>query len=239
MSGSPLVELEQVTFAYEGAGEPSLVDVDLRLEARDFLGILGPNGGGKTTLLNVVLGFLKPQQGTVRVFGEVPARVRHRVGYVPQYAQIDATVPADALDVVLMGRLHRSSWGPRFRRRDVDAAMEALHQTRMDGHARRPIATLSGGQRQRVMIARAIAADVELLLLDEPTAGVDLHREREVLELLDRLNERMPIMMVSHDLSLVSSHLKRAACVNRGLRIYPAGEITSEIIEAMYHGAEG
>ena len=236
LATDPIAEIDRVTFSYEPAAGPVLDDVSLRIEAKDFLGVIGPNGGGKTTLLKLLLGQLEPQRGTVRVFDREPARVQHRVGYVPQHAAIDSDVPATALDIVLMGRLRLSSWGPRFGRAHVDAAREALKMTATDDLARRPIAELSGGQRQRVLIARALAADAELLLLDEPTQGVDLHREREVLELLECLNESMPIVMVSHDVHMVSAHLKGAVCVNRTLERYEASEISPEVIERMYHG---
>ncbi len=230
-------ELDRVTFSYQGAAAPALEDASLRIEARDFLGVIGPNGGGKTTLLKILLGLLEPQKGTVEVFGKPPARVRQRIGYVPQHASIDPSVPATALDVVLMGRLRLSSWGPTFGRAHSGAAEDALALTGTLDLAQRPIAELSGGQRQRVLIARALAAEAELLLLDEPTQGVDLHREREVLELLERLNATMPIVMVSHDVHLVAAHLKTAVCVNRTLERYPAGEVSPEIIEQMYHGS--
>jgi zinc transport system ATP-binding protein len=234
--GGPAAELDRVTFSYAGAARPALEDVSLAIGRQDFLGVIGPNGGGKTTLLKLLLGLLEPRKGTVRVFGQPPARVSERVGYVPQHASIDPSVPATALDVVLMGRLRLSSWGPAFGRAHTDAALEALRLTGTRDLAQRPIAELSGGQRQRVLIARALAAEAELLLLDEPTQGVDLHREREVLDLLERLNERMPIVMVSHDVHLVGAHLKSAVCVNRTLERYPAGEVSPEIIERMYHG---
>lgn len=230
-------ELDRVTFSYQGAAAPALEDASLRIEADDFLGVIGPNGGGKTTLLKILLGLLEPQKGSVKVFGKPPAKVRERIGYVPQHASIDPSVPATALDVVLMGRLRLSSWGATFGRVHTSAAEEALALTGTLDLAQRPIAELSGGQRQRVLIARALAAEAELLLLDEPTQGVDLHREREVLELLERLNATMPIVMVSHDVHLVAAHLKTAVCVNRTLERYPAGEVSPEIIEQMYHGA--
>ncbi len=233
----PVAELDHVTFSYPAAETgPALEDASLRIERRDFLGVIGPNGGGKTTLLKILLGLLEPQQGTVKVFDKPPAKVRQRIGYVPQHASIDPSVPATALDVVLMGRLRLSSWGATFGRAHVTAAEDALRLTGPLELAGRPIAELSGGQRQRVLIARALAAEAELLLLDEPTQGVDLHREREVLELLERLNATMPIIMVSHDVHLVAAHLKAAVCVNRTLERYAAAEVSPEIIEHMYHG---
>ncbi len=235
-SGAAAVaELAGVSFRYPG-GPPVLEDVDLTITAGDFLGIVGPNGGGKTTLLKLLLGLLKPRRGTVRVFGRRPSAVRHRIGYVPQHAGIDPTVPANALDVVLMGRLHGASWGPRFAAADVEAALAALARTGTAELARRPIAAMSGGQRQRVLIARALAADAELLLLDEPTTGVDLHMEREVVELLERLNETLPIVMVSHDVALVSAVLGRVACVNRRLSLHAARELSPDGLAELYDG---
>jgi zinc transport system ATP-binding protein len=235
----PIVDIHQVSFGYppDPEAEPVLVDVSLEVAPRDFLGIIGPNGGGKTTLLKMILGLLKPQRGTVTVLGQPPERVRHRIGYVPQHARIDSSVPANVLDVVLTGRLSHSSWGFRYGRDDVESAWEALRRTETEDLARRRIGTLSGGQRQRVLIARALASDTELLLLlDEPTAGVDVHVERNLTDLLHRLNERLPIVIVSHDISFVSTHLKRVACLNRRLTCHAADEISQTVISEMYHG---
>ncbi len=233
----PVVELKGVTFGYppEQAIQPVLEDVSLRIEPNEFLGIIGPNGGGKTTLLRIILGLLAPQAGSVAVFGRPPAEVRARIGYVPQHARIDPRVPATVLDVVLTGRLGRSSWGFRYGRRQAEIARQALAQMEMEAFADRTIGTLSGGQRQRVLIARALAADAQLLLLDEPTAGVDPHMERGLTDLLHRLNERLPIVIVSHDVSFVSAHLKRVACLNRRLTCHAAGEISWEAISQLYH----
>ncbi len=164
--------------------------------------------------------------------------MRQRIGYVPQISSIDLEVPAEVLDIVLTGRLARSSWGPSFGSRHKAAAHHALEQTRTANLARRRFGELSGGQRQRVLIARALAAEAELLLLDEPTTGVDIHRERELLDLLHRLNETLPIVLVSHDVTLVSSHLKRAAWVNRSVDIFPARQLSPEAIEVLYHGED-
>jgi zinc transport system ATP-binding protein len=237
MATDAVATLQGVSFRYP-ASPPVLQGVDLEVGALDFVGLVGPNGGGKTTLLKVLLGLLVPQSGTVRVLGQAPATVSARIGYVPQHAHIDLQVPAEVLDVVLMGRLSRSSWGPRFARKHVDAALRALEMTDTVDLSRRRFGELSGGQRQRILIARALAAEAELLLLDEPTTGVDIHRERELLDLLRRLNERLPIILVSHDVTLVSSHLKRAAWVNRRVVSYPASELSPEVIESLYHGAE-
>ena len=209
--------------------------VSLSVEPEDFVGLIGPNGGGKTTLLKVLLGLVEPQRGRVRVFGQPPAAVRDRIGYVPQHARIDPTVPAHVLDLVLTGRLSRSSWGPLFGRPHVDAAWHALEQTGTADLARRPIGQLSGGQLQRVLVARALAGEAELLLLDEPTSGVDVHMEQTLIDLLHELNRKIPIVMVSHDVSFVSRHLKRVACLNRRLVIHAAQEVTHATISQTYH----
>lgn len=237
-SSFPVVELSHVSFGYPPAGLDARVldDVSLRIEPDDLLGIIGPNGGGKTTLLKIILGLIRPQKGDVRVLGEPPSRTRHLVGYVPQHARIDESVPASVLDVVLTGRLSHSRWGWRYRRRDDEAAMAALEQTSTADLAHRQFGDLSGGQRQRVLIARALVSDARLLLLDEPTAGVDTHMEASLFELLETLNERLPVVMVSHDVSFVSSRLKRVACLNKQITVHPASEITQEIIGQMYHG---
>lgn len=237
MNPDPAARLRGVTFRYPSS-DNVLEAVDLEVESRDFLGLVGPNGGGKTTLLRVLLGLLEPQDGSVSVFGRPPREVRSRIGYVPQHSSIDLGVPAEVLDVVLMGRLSDSSWGPRFGPSHHEAASRALAQTGTEDLAGRRFGELSGGQRQRILIARALAAEAELLLLDEPTAGVDIHRERELLDLLHRLNERLPIVLVSHDITLVSSHLKRAAWVNRTVACYRANELSPEVVESIYHGAD-
>ncbi len=234
----PAIEINNVTFGYppQPGVEPVLEDVTLRVETDDYLGVKGPNGGGKTTLLKIILGLIEPQKGQVTVLGKPPLATRSLVGYVPQQAWVDPSTPADVLDVVLMGRLGHSAWGWRYQRAHVDAALAALEQTDTQELAHRSIASLSGGQRQRVLIARALASDARLLLLDEPTAGVDMHMNRGLTDLLHRLNETIPIVLVSHDIALVSTHLKRVACLNRRLACHAATELTSDVVSEMYHG---
>jgi len=231
-----VVELEGVTFSYTGQpeAEPVLDNVSLTVEPRDFVGLIGPNGGGKTTLLKLVLGLIRPQAGRVQVFGRPPTEVRGRIGYVPQHAKIDASVPANVLDVVLTGRLSRSSWGPLFGSSHVKAATRALEQTGTADLAKRAIGELSGGQQQRVLVARALAGEAELLLLDEPTSGVDAHMEDTLIDLLHELNRDLPIVMVSHDVSFVSRHLKSVACLNRRLVTHAASKVTHDTIAQMY-----
>jgi len=242
MTNAAVVDIRDVSFSFpahgfpEGVGAlPVIENVSLAVEPRDFLGIVGPNGGGKTTLLQLMLGLLTPQHGSITVFDQPPRKVRARIGYVPQHAQVDGSVPADVLDVVLMGRLAHSGWGPKFGPAHIEAAYDALRRTDTQDLARHPIRTLSGGQRQRVLIARALAANADLLLLDEPTTGVDAHMEKGLVDLLQQLNEAIPIIFVSHDISFVSTHLKRVVCLNRTATVHAAADISDDVVADMYH----
>lgn len=238
MSGqnSPVVELNHVSFWYRFSptSEPVLDDVSLTVYRDDFLGLIGPNGGGKTTLLRIILGLLRPQKGTVRVLGADPRRVRHFVGYVPQAAQLQAYLPVRVMDVVLTGRLHRSPWGPCYSRSDRAAAEKALELVNMRAFADAPIQSLSGGQRQRMLIARALAAEVRLLLLDEPTANIDAPSEQSLVDLLHELNCSIPIILVSHDIAFVTRHMNRVACLNRRLTVHRSEELSPEHLQAIY-----
>jgi len=235
-AAGPVIRVSGVGFRYPGAPADALHGVSFEVGPRELVGVVGPNGGGKTTLMRLLLGQLEPREGTIRVLGRRPADAAERVGYVPQQASVDPTVPATVLDLVLTGRLAASSWGPWYGRRDLAAAREGLARTGTADLEARPWATLSGGQRQRVLIARALASDPELLLLDEPTSGVDLHREQAVLELLHRLNEEMAVVMVSHDIALVSTHMDTALWVNREAVAQPAEELTVAAVERLFHG---
>jgi zinc transport system ATP-binding protein len=228
---APAAELTGVSLALRGL--PVLEDVSLRIERNDYLALLGPNGSGKTTLLKVLLGILEPDRGRVRVFGEPPRSVRGRVGYVPQYFRFDPEFPIRVLDVVLMGRLAHARWG-RVGAADREAARRALGRVEMNALAERPIGALSGGQLQRVLIARALAQEPELLLLDEPTASLDERIGRSVWELFQELAREMAVVVVSHDIGAISRHVRHVACLNRRLFTHPTKELTSEILEATY-----
>ncbi|MDQ1277933.1 MAG: zinc transport system ATP-binding protein, partial [Thermodesulfobacteriota bacterium] len=181
-----LVSFQNVSFSYGGA--PVLDDVNFSIQERSFISIVGPNAGGKTTLLKLMLGLLKPSRGTIEIFGRLPEKARPRIGYMPQYVQFDPTFPVTVLDVVLMGRLGNGvHFGP-YGKADRAIAIEALHKLEMDKARNRPFMALSGGQRQRVLIARALTAEPELLLLDEPTANVDMAVETELFELLHTMS---------------------------------------------------
>jgi zinc transport system ATP-binding protein len=228
----PVIAVKGVYFSYDGP--PVLEDVSFTIAQRDFVSLVGPNGGGKTTLLKLLLGLLKPQRGTVRVFGRPPEEVRRRIGYVPQHAQFDPHFPATALDVVLMGRLGRGLPILPARREDRQAALACLQEVGLAELARRPLSLLSGGQRQRVLIARALAGDPELLLLDEPTANLDLAVQGDFIELLHRLNERLTVLLVSHDVGFVCQQVRTVLCVARRVQVHTASSLDGRTISALY-----
>ncbi|MFO7785855.1 MAG: metal ABC transporter ATP-binding protein [Thermodesulfobacteriota bacterium] len=230
----PLIELQDVSFSYQGV--PVLEDVDLTIGEGDFVSIVGPNGGGKTTLLKIILGLIRPSCGTVRVFGRPPIKARPRIGYMAQQSTFDFLFPVNVLDVVLMGRLGHGPGFGFYSRDDRKAAMRALGRMEMEPLRNRPFSRLSGGQRQRVLLARALVSDPELLLLDEPTANVDAAIETELFEILNELNRHMTIMLVTHDLGFVSAYVRSVVCVNRRLAVHPTSSITGEMIHELYGG---
>jgi len=211
-----------------------LEDVNIEVKGGDFLGLIGPNGGGKTTLLRAILGLIKPSRGRVLVLGTRPEAARKRIGYLPQKSLFDQKFPISALEVVMMGRYGKMGLFGRYSSEDRDAALAALSAVRMQEHADREIGSLSGGQQQRIFVARALVSDPDLLLLDEPANGIDSSRQREFYELLSELNEKMTIIMVSHDISAVSTYVKKIACVNRRLFYHSSKELTAEDIEKAY-----
>jgi len=231
--GVPVIEVCGVWFSFDGL--PVLEDVNLTVKSGDFLAVIGPNGGGKTTLVRVMLGLLQPDRGRIRVFGGPPESALHRIGYVPQDIGLNVGFPISVEDVVLMGRLRGGGgWRP-FGRADRKAVQEAMEQMRVWEFRRRHIGELSGGQRQRVFVARALVSNPEALILDEPTASVDTRGQTEFYHLLKELNRKVTIVVVSHDLMVLSSHVKSVACVNRQVFFHDAPEITRDMLEMAYH----
>ena len=227
-----VIELENVWFAYNGS--PVLEDVNLVVKEQDFLSIVGPNAGGKTTILRLILGLIRPTRGSVKVFGNSPVKARPRIGYMPQQTSLDPLFPVSVLDVVLMGRLGTGIHFGFHAKADKEAAEEALRRVELYDIRHRPFSELSGGQSQRVLIARALVSGPELLLLDEPTANVDIAVETELYDLLDQLNKKMTIVLVTHDLGFVSRYVKNVACVNRRVVEHPTCDISGEMINEIY-----
>ena len=231
------VEIRNVTFSYDG--QPVLEDISLKVETGDFLAIIGPNGGGKSTLLKLMMGILKPQKGEVLLFGKPPEKKSVVVGYVPQETGHNLDFPITVLDVVLMGVLHRRNRIRRFDTSLKEKAIAALAKVRMEEFADRRIAELSGGQRQRVLIARALCSDPQILMLDEPTASIDFSGQREIFELLETLNRSMTVVVVSHDMSMVMGYARHAVYVHKTAVMHTIDAHTRYQIKQQLQGHEG
>ncbi len=231
MQTKPVIYIKDVYFSYNGS--IVLENVNLTISELESICIVGPNGGGKTTLLKLILGLLKPDKGEVRVFGRKPEQVRLKIGYIPQYVQHDQQFPVSVMDVVLMGRLGYRLSG-LYKKTDKVAARSALDEVELADVSERLFSALSGGQKQRVLIARALACEAELLILDEPFAHVDALVEENLLDTLHRLSTHMTILLVTHDLGFISKIFTSVICVKREVVVHPTCEITGEIIQNMY-----
>ncbi len=227
------IKIRDLSYSYDQ--HPILTDVQFTIMPFDSICVVGPNGGGKTTLLKLIIGLLVPDKGTVSIFGKKPEEAYKLFGYVPQHAYYDRQFPISIKEVVCMGRLGNSLTG-RYTKADLEKTQAALEEVGLADHADRPFSSLSGGQRQRVLIARALASGGEILLLDEPTANIDKESQGNFFEILQELNKRMTILMVTHDIAFASTFFKRIACVNREVVIHPTSELTGELIREMYGG---
>jgi len=236
MADRTAIRFDHLTFSYGGA--PVLEDIDFAIAEGEFAAIIGPNGGGKTTMLKLMMGLLESQRGFVRIFGLKPAAARRSIGYMPQLPRLDPQFPVTVADVVLLARLG-GGWklGP-YRRSDREAAAAALAAVGLTDLTDRAFSALSSGQRQRVLIARALASDPELLLLDEPTANLDPTVQDELYELLHRLNEKLTIVVVSHDVGFVSKYVQKVVCLNRKAVLHPVSEVEGELVSMLYGGME-
>jgi zinc transport system ATP-binding protein len=229
---APAIALEAVSFAYDGV--PVLEEVSLEVAEGEFLGLVGPNGSGKSTLLRIVLGLLTPDSGRVRVLGLPPARARRALGYVPQFAAFRRDFPVTVEKTVLLGRLGKTRAVFGYGAKDRAVARRAMEEAGVGELYQRPIGTLSGGQLQRVLVARALACEPRILLLDEPTANIDLRAEGDIFGLLKALSARMTIVLVSHDISFISQYVTRVACLNRTLICHTTAPVPGELIEQLY-----
>jgi zinc transport system ATP-binding protein len=232
LATTEVVRLENAWVRYDGMA--ALEDISLIVEQGDFLGIIGPNGGGKTTLLKVILGLIKLAQGKVSVLGQPPEKSHRHIGYIPQYNLFDRGFPINVRDAVLMGCNGTTGLIKRYSREDKERTQEALETVGMLSYQGHQIGKLSGGEQQRVFIARALVGRPKLLLLDEPTASVDSAMQTGFYELLVKLKREMTIIMVSHDISAVSIYVDKIACLNRQLFYHGSKEIEPEVLEATY-----
>lgn len=223
--------LDDVYFAYQ----KSLVleNVNFKIEHLDFATVVGPNGSGKTTLLKLFLGILKPTSGNVKIMGKTPQNARLDLGYMPQYMAYDGDFPITVFDLVIMGRLGNSFFG-KYSKYDKELTRSILEEVKLSDLANKQFSQLSGGQKQRVLLARALCCEPKLLLLDEPTANIDPSVEETLFQILEKLNKRMTIILVSHDLGFVSQIVNSVICVNQKVVVHPTSEINGQIIKEIY-----
>ncbi len=229
---SPAIEIHGLSFGYDS--RPVLESADFVIPEGDFATVIGPNGSGKSTLIKLLLGVLKPDSGTIRVFGKPPGSELSSIGYMAQNTIHDLRFPVDVMDVVLMGRLHHRHLFGRYDSEDKEIARNSLREVGMADLEKRPFSALSGGQRQRVLIARSLASEPRLLLLDEPTSNVDIAVEKDFYELLQKLNDRMTIIVVAHDIGFVHKYVNDVICVNKQVHVHPSAELSDREITEIY-----
>lgn len=209
-----------------------LNDINLSIDKNDFMAIIGPNGGGKSTLLKIILGLLTPDTGEVKVFGKDPRKARDLIGYLPQHVSFDHEFPINVFDTVLSGRYRGLFKG--YSKKDKKAVISALKEVELLELKDRQISKLSGGQMQRVFIARAIVRQPKLLIMDEPMSSIDPEMQNSFYKLLSKLKHEMAIVLVSHDVGAVSSQVDKIACLNRELFYHGPVEESAEGLEEVY-----
>ncbi len=228
------IDVTELFFSYSETSV--LEDVSFSVEEKEFVAIFGPNGGGKTTLLQLLMGFLKPARGKIHLFGKAPKLIRQCIGWVPQNFHFDRHFPISVQEVVLGGRLSLGGW--RYTSADRKAVKASLERVGMEKTLHAPFASLSGGQQQRVLIARALVSNPSLLLLDEPTSGVDHVAEKEIYALLGELRKEMTILMVTHDLNRAVESVDRLICVQKSVTQMPKEKVCEHFALGLYHSKE-
>ncbi|MCB1110742.1 MAG: ABC transporter ATP-binding protein [Chlamydiia bacterium] len=212
-----------------------LKDVSFEIETGEYIGIIGPNGGGKTTALKLMLGFLTPNRGTLKVLGKTPASVRTRMGYVPQINVYDKDFPISVLEVVLSGSLSHLNWRGKFPKEVRERAHALIEEIGLSGFEGRPFGSLSGGQAQRVLIARALMCDPEILFLDEPTANVDAKSEERIFNYLKTLQGKKTILIVTHNFDAIIKNVERVLCFQHEVFSMLPKDVCEHFAIGMYH----
>jgi zinc transport system ATP-binding protein len=229
-----VIDIKNVSFAYDR--QMILEDINLSVEEKDFLAIIGPNGGGKSTLLKLILGINTLKKGSISVLGKEPSKSLTQIGYVPQNTNVNTDFPIKVIEVVMMGHVGGKKPLFGYGKDEIMCAMGALSQVGMEDFAQTKIGALSGGQRQRVMIARALCAHPQILILDEPTSSIDITGQKEIYELIKKLNESITIIVVSHDISVILEYANKAAHVNKTLSYH---DISDKQKTFHTHGTDG
>jgi zinc transport system ATP-binding protein len=227
------IEIKNISAGYDN--DIVIENINCNIYEGDFFGIIGPNGGGKSTLLKIILGLLNPIKGSIKIYGKSPKIARKNIGYVPQYSEFDKHYPISVWDIVLMGRRSIRGLNPIYSNEDKKATIDALKKVNMLKYKKRHISELSGGQRQRVFIARALVSNPKILLLDEPTASIDKDLQINFYNLLKELNKNVTILLVTHDIGVISSYVNRVACLNHFMFTHDDEKmISKEMLEKTY-----
>jgi len=213
-----ILKIKNLSFAYES--DIILEDINLSINKRDFLAIIGPNGGGKSTLLKLILGINGYKSGDIKIFNQPPSKSIEDIGYVPQNTNINTAFPIRVIDVVLMGHSNNKFFKFGYSKDEKNLALDALDKVGMRDYSKSKIGSLSGGQRQRVMIARALCSNPKILILDEPTANIDVNGQKKIYELLKELNKSITIIVVSHDISIILGYASKVAHINKILTFH-------------------
>jgi len=228
------ININNVSFSY--GGPVVLENISLVVEEGEFIGVVGPNAGGKSTLLKLMLGLMEIATGSIKIAGKDPSEGRRLIGYVPQHPPFARDFPITVEQTVLLGRLGTARVVGGWTKQDREIARRVMMETEIANIQSRRLSTLSGGQLQRVLLARALASEPKILMLDEPTANIDIRMESDIFDLLKQLNERSTIIVVSHDIGFISQYVNRVACVNRTLVCHSTMAIDGKIIQQLYGG---
>jgi len=227
-----VIEIDDVSFNYGSV--PVLENISLKIHEDEFIGIIGPNASGKSTLLKLILGLLDPDKGAISKFNHDGKDLNNHIGYVPQHSTFSRDFPITVGEVVMMGHIATSSKFFHYSKKEIELAKQAMEKLEILDIEKRQVGELSGGQLQRVLIARALVCQPEILILDEPTANVDMRIEEDIFSLLKNYSEHMTIIVVSHDIAFISGYVDRVACLNRTLVCHNTESISGKMIEELY-----
>lgn len=230
----PIIQLENIDVRYDSRSRYVLKGVNLTIYEKDFLGIIGPNGGGKTTLSKTLLGLVKPTSGNIHFYNNGKEVKEIKIGYLPQYTQIDKKFPISVYDVILSGLSKQKSLFRRFTGEHHERVRAIIDQMELNGLEERSIGALSGGQMQRVLLGRAIVSNPDVVILDEPNTYIDKHFEGILYKLLEKINEQSAIILVSHDIGTVLQNVKTIACVNTEVCYHPDTNISATELEQYF-----